>query len=43
MRLYNVSLSDLARLLENIEAETPSPEPGRTEIEGRRPTDAACG
>jgi Domain of unknown function (DUF4258) len=37
MRLYNVSLSDLARLLENIEAETPSPEPGRMVIGGTTP------
>lgn len=34
MRLYGVSLSDLACLLENSEAQAPSQEPGRTEIDG---------
>lgn len=37
MRLYSVSLSDLAWLLEHIEAQTPSQEPGRTEIAGPTP------
>ena len=37
MRLYGVTLSDLAWLLENIEAQTPSQEPGRMEIDGPTP------
>lgn len=37
MRLYNLSLGDVAYVMDHADSETPAREPGRVEIDGPTP------